>query len=157
MISKKLALFLAPLLCLPILAACGVQPEGEMCTLEQAYKNGWLTREDVIDIAYFSNDGNALNEETIGEDYAPAQQAGTLSGSVEQQIKLNYSLLQNGDTDGAENVVIDDFFGKYGDCYAVQLGEKDGGSFPVYSEYAVAGINFRSGDTGDVIYVWKAA
>ncbi len=45
--------------------------DGEFYTVTQAYEKGYLTREQVMSIAYYNNNGCRGNEEIMVEDYQP--------------------------------------------------------------------------------------
>lgn len=44
---------------------------GKFYTVTEAYESGYLTREDVMSIAYYHNRGNYKNEEIMGENFVP--------------------------------------------------------------------------------------
>ena len=43
-------------------------PPAGLCGLEKAYENGWLTKAELMSIAYYLNGGRTHNEEIMAED-----------------------------------------------------------------------------------------
>lgn len=76
---KKLLSFLLVPVCLLLCAVgCGKNDEkteeGNFYTVTEAYEKGYLTREQVMSIAYYHNGGRSQNEEIMSEDYQPLPQ-----------------------------------------------------------------------------------
>ena len=94
---KKWLAFVAA--CMSLVATvlvAGCTPEqqyavGSFYSLEEAYENGWLTRDDILSIAYYYNQGTEGNEELMGESYAPEPMVPeTLDEERVNQIKRTY-------------------------------------------------------------------
>ena len=75
---KILAVVLAlGALCMGMLSGCdngkdGLETgEGTFYTLQKAYDEGYLTKEEIMSIAYYHNGGRVYNEEIMSEEYTP--------------------------------------------------------------------------------------
>ena len=69
--SKLLAGMLGiMLLCVGVLSGCA-KDEGAFYTLQGAYNAGYLTKEEIMSIAYYHNGGRLYNEEIMSEKYRP--------------------------------------------------------------------------------------
>lgn len=131
---------------------------GTFYTLREAFVNGWLTREDIMSIAYYHNGGRWHNEEIMSEDYEPApKKPEVLSEFTELKIKStgakycreNYDIAEA----EADGITITQYCGTYGDCVAVMIRG--------YLHYAqalwtdtVAGINIHYSDANS-IKIWR--
>lgn len=75
---KILAVVLAlGALCMGVLSGCdngkdGLETgEGTFYTLQKAYDEGYLTKEEIMSIAYYHNGSRVHNEEIMSEEYTP--------------------------------------------------------------------------------------
>lgn len=104
---------------------------GSFYTLQEAYDNGWLTRDDLMSIAYYHhkntmNDGYMFNSDLMGEDFKPIDNfPDSLSKQLELSIRktrLN-SLNAEYSTDEftLENVGISSYYGSYNGGVAIRM------------------------------------
>lgn len=110
------------LLCTGALSGCKMEI-GTFYTLQEAYDTGYLTKEDVMSIAYYHNGGRVYNEDIMNEDYTPIPKAPQeLSENVSYKIRetvaldLRHSGIKNAEADGV-NIV--HYYGTYEDAVAV--------------------------------------
>ncbi len=70
---------------------CGNEDEqtGVFYTVTEAYERGYLTREQVMSIAYYHNGGTEHNEEIMGDDYKPFPPTKP-NAETEKAIKKTY-------------------------------------------------------------------
>ena len=54
-----------------ILAGCAPEASGDFYSLQEAYEAGYLTKEEIMSIAYYHNGGRVYNEEIMSEEYTP--------------------------------------------------------------------------------------
>lgn len=99
---------------------------GELYDLKEAYEAGWLTKEDLMSIAYYHNGGREGNEDLMAEDFEPIPKT-PLSEETESAIKETAANdLRNDkkspipDADASKFVILE-YCGTYGNCYAVRL------------------------------------
>ena len=73
--EKTFKFLLVPVCLLLCAVGCGKNDEkledGKFYTVTEAYEKGYLTREQVMSIAYYHNGGRSHNEEIMSEDYQP--------------------------------------------------------------------------------------
>ena len=103
------------------------KPQGEIYTLSSAYDKGYITREELLSIAYYNND-KYLNPE-IDENFQPIEK-----GELDEEAKLMIQesiayLCRNVDTGQPDtidkclklvqttDVTIINYFGRYENCY----------------------------------------
>ncbi len=129
-----------------------VQDMGAFYSLQMAFDNGWLTKEDLQSIAYYHND-----------DSMPTY-PNALSAEVEKAIKETraYNLRDEVDADGisrfpdakAEDVSLRGYYGKYNNLFAVLIAD----SFTEYGQAEwseiIDGVTFHYAD-GNKIMIWK--
>ena len=149
------------LLVLPaVLAGCGPKTYGTFYTLQEAYDNGYLTREDLMSIAYYHHNGREYNEETMPEDYAPIpKDPEELSESTSLRIRSTAAADWNAeypdDDATAEDFWIDYYYGTYGNCVAVMMTDNFTGYNQVLHASGVADITIQYYD-GNRIKIWRA-
>ena len=124
---------------------------GSFYTLQEAYDIGWLTQEDLMNIAYYNNGGRTDNEEIMSETYQPVPKTPeVLSEPVAKSIKKAWAKRYNGDntnqaTDITEEMVyISEYYGTYKDCVAVIADRSDAQYVDVYAPVPVeiGGVTF---------------
>ena len=122
------------LLVLPaVLAGCGPKTYGTFYTLQEAYDNGYLTREDLMSICYYR-----FNEVWLGEnldsaswvkyEYTQKHTQQELDKSVENDIKKTYYSIHKSDffdkegtaLGGIDNLSVQ-YFGTYNDSYVIVM------------------------------------
>ena len=149
------------LLVLPaVLAGCGPKTYGTFYTLQEAYDNGYLTREDLMSIAYYKNGGRRYNESIMPENYAPIpKDPEELSESTSLRIcstaAADWNAEYPDDDATAEDFWIDYYYGTYGNCVAVMMRDNLSGTTGVVWIGIVADVSF-SYNSGKEIRVWRA-
>ena len=147
---------------------------GTFYTLQEAYDNGWLTKADLMSIAYYHNGGQIYNEEIMSEDYEPAPKTPEiLSKNVDLAIRqtLVNDLNKEYDSDSfvLNNIVICAYYGTYNGGAAIRIVYSVDGETAVndvISENTVADVNFHytdytgffhltSYDFSNAIMFWK--
>lgn len=135
------------------------QSSGTLYTLQEAYDNGWLSQEDLMCIAYYSNGGRELNEEIMSEDYAPAPKTPEELSSL-TELKIKYAAVKACEDKydktnvKSENFIITHYYGTYGDCIAVSTRN-------IYSYYPGVVFEESIGDVnfwhigGREIKIWR--
>ena len=95
---------------------------GKFYSLQEAYDNGWLTREELLSIAYYYQ-GKYLNEELMPEDYLPiTKNPEVLSEEIQLEIRQTfYERYVKGGTYTLDDVEIQAYCGKYGEYIAVKI------------------------------------
>lgn len=130
--KKFLAILLLPLCCL--LCACGTASAdnlgitGEFYTVTEAYEKGYITRDDVMSIAYYHNGGRAGNESVMSEDYAPQSKTPEIpDAATDKAIKTSFYTSELWDSYkdyySYEDITYG-YFGTYGRALAIRIGVK---------------------------------
>ena len=161
--KKLLAiLFAALLLVAGVLgmAGCGPKTYGTFYTLQEAYDNGYLTREDLMSIAYYQNGGRRYNESIMPEDYAPIpkdpeEPSESTSLRIRSTAAADWNAEYPDDDATAEDFWIDYYYGTYGNCVAVMMRDNLSGTTGVVWIGIVADVSF-SYNSGKEIRVWRA-
>lgn len=130
---------------------------GDFYTLTDAYNNGYITREDLLNIAYYYNDMTNVNDEA----FVPIEiSQNDLSKKTIKAIKNTYlaTILENASYATVDGIHISSYFGQYGDC--VSLSMRDDYTcvdlLPPVEEYIIDGvkfINYIDGPYG--LAIWK--
>ena len=146
------------------------KPQGEIFRLTTAYNNGYITRNDLLSIAYYNND--KISNPEIDENFQPIEK-----GELDEEIKLKIQesiayLCRNVTTvapqykDGwaewlkriqAADVSITGYFGCYGNSYTFSfyLPTVYAGSIPGFGYgIEIDGVEFSYPDGYSFIYVW---
>ena len=136
----------------------GCKNRGAFCNLTDAYERGYLTREQVLSIAYYKNAGAEDNEELMGENFAPIpKNPEILPAKTLKSIKQTYYNLSRVDEPDMKlsGIRITVYLGTYGNFVAVMI-------YDDYSAYTTAlwteevdGIKIHYGD-GNRILIWTA-
>ena len=134
---------------------------GEFADLETAYENGWLTRDDIMHIGYFSPshkvvegtlNGNSTWQEV---DFVPTKQIAELGDTAKNAIKEAYNnwLIKHGET--REGYVdLCRYYGVYNNCVVVTMIYNTGFDYPAWVEYIEVGGIILS-YSGPSYKVWK--
>ena len=145
--KRKIFFFLTTLvLCLcTLFGVCGCgEEDGAFYALSEAYENSWLTKEDLMSIAYYYNGGTKGNESVMGEEFVPqAKNPSALDESTEKRIKKAY-LRQNPDMpqNSLEKVIIHHYYGTYGDSIAVGVTDNYYGYDFIFTDETIGGVTF---------------
>ena len=129
---------------------------GSIYTLKEAFDNRWLTKEDLMSIAYYHNNGRANNEEIMGEDYTPLPQT-PLDEKTEYKVKCamakdyneNYKAKEKGD-----DYTIDQYCETYNGCVVVMAHNKYSGTTGEVWIDSIEGINIYY-NSGRELNVWR--
>lgn len=144
------------------LAGCKEKlPTGSFYTLQEAYEKGWLTKEDLMNIAYYHNGGCKYNEGIMSKIYEPVPKIpAKLSEDTERKIKSTaakeyrevYHI-----TDAVEDgFTIVSYYGTYNTCVAVMLRNAYSGEAGSIWTDLIAGVNFYYSG-GKTIKIWRDA
>ena len=128
-------------------------------TLTVAYEKSMLSYYDLLNLAYYNNDGRRYNEEIIAEDFKPAQIIpNELNMLLQNAIKRTYInvWLQKLDkvVPTIEDVEIIKYFGTFNGCVAVTVRDNFSGVAGVETGDYVAGVRFVYSSPADIIYIW---
>ena len=143
------------------LAGCGNRA-GKFYFLQEAYDAGYITREDLLDIAYYADLGNIRDEDMEPIEHTPRPKTPeVLDEKTEKQIlKTKGYYIVGRDRDGAKvkkrriRKMIMLYLGTYNDYVAAFIQDTDGGGLCGGYSYVVSGISFSRSDYGDVV-IWK--
>ena len=142
------------------LAGCGPKTYGTFYTLQEAYDNGYLTREDLLNIAYYNGD-QERNESAL-QNFEPTP-IGELSEEI--SLKIRKYVAERYRNNGynpdvtAEHVSITNYLGCYNGYYVIRYldnltdrpaVDRD----PEAYVQEVAGIKFSYWNTS-LILAWK--
>ncbi len=132
---------------------------GAIYTVQEAYDNGYLTKADLMSIAYYHNGGRQHNEQIMDEAYNPAPKTPeTLNDKTELLIKRvaakdyrdNYDITEA----EASGFTITEYDGTYGDCIAVMTEDEYTGYTCATRIDTIAGVNIYY-NNGNSIRIWK--
>lgn len=142
-------------------AGCAPRSEGIFYTLEEAYEVGWLTRDDLMSIAYYHNGGKQYNESIMGEDYTPKpKEPQELSESTSLEIRNTaaYDYRNDKYIDAPKAVAGDfkiiEYCGTYNTCVAIMMTDNYTGYTGALSMDVIADISFFYND-GNRIIIWR--
>ena len=102
---------------------------GTFYTLQEAYENGWLTQENLKNIAYYHNNGIPYPE--------------SLSNNIAKSIKKSWAKkLKDDNTNQAtditeEMVVIEEYYGTYDECVIIIVDRFDANYPGIYAPYTI--------------------
>lgn len=137
------------------MTACAPKQRGTFYTLEEAYKQGLLTQDDLKSIAHYQNG------ESAEEDFEPMpKNPEELSKKTEKAIKETKAYeLRNQDTKPikeakAKDIIIRKYYGTYNDCVAVMLDDMFGGFIDIERMVIVAGVSFYYRASYNIM-IWK--
>ncbi len=136
MVKKLMSIGAAAVMGACLFCGCGDDvPAGEFYSLQEAYDNGWLTREDLLSVAYYQN-------HSWGEEQVEYPQK--LDLDTEKDLIEVYAKKKNMNT---EDVRIFSYYGTYNGSYVIDIGHRDGIVTGVVWTETVGGveINYCSG------------
>lgn len=159
--KKLLSLLLVPVCLLLCAVGCGKNDEkteeGNFYTVTEAYEKGYLTREQVMSIAYYHNGGRSHNEEIMSEDYQPLLKTPEkLSEVTDKAIRKNYLEIYLTQEEEAtlSDVKLEEYNGTYNDCVAVMIEATYIGYPQSTHTEKIDGINIYYKD-GNEILIWR--
>ncbi len=130
-----------------ILAGCAPEASGDFYSLQEAYEAGYLTKEEIMSIAYYHNGGRVYNEEIMSEEYTPIPK-------IRSTAAHGYNERFPDQNAAADDFSINKYCGTYGDCVVVMMTD-------IYSNYTdaewfgeVAGVRFYY-NNGNSLSIWK--
>ncbi len=137
---KVVAILLLISLAVCALCSCAsAKKRGEFYTVKEAYEKGWLTEEELQNLADVYNNyfNSGFDRSSIGE----------LDETISKKIKQTHAnnLKENYECDNVDLdlIKIIRYYGKYGDCFAVYVRDEyimiD---LLTYDEYNVDGVKF---------------
>lgn len=134
---------------------------GTFYTLEEAYEAGFLTRDDLMSIAYYHNGGRQNNESVMAEDYAPKPKVPKeLSEEISLKIRNTAAYdFRNDESVNAPKAVADDFkiieyCGTYNHCVAIMMTDNYTGYTGALHTDIISEISFCY-NGGNEIKIWK--
>lgn len=146
-----------------VLAGAGCSPEqtyarseGGFYSLEEAYENGWLTQDDLKNIAYYYHDAQEVD--VSDETFAPSpKDPETLSAETEYKIKRTYLNDVIGKEDGSfEHVFIYGYYGTYDGNVVIAISDDyHGYDYVAEPQYNVGGVTFYQ-YIAAYLRVWRA-
>lgn len=132
-----------------LLVGC-VQDRGDFYSLQEAYNNGWLTKEDL---------------QTIANHHTNPEQGPKLSEKTERAIKETraYDLRYGVETGGnikepsatVKDVIVTGYYGEYNGLFAVMITDAYTYTNDAIRDIDIAGVTFHYTD-GNRILVWKS-
>ena len=160
-ISKILCLGVILVMTLGILCACdkdddnfrnpknGEPTSGEFYSLQTAYDNGWISKGDLRNIAYYYA-GDAQKKGFKPTPITP------LSSETELAIKESrlQEIIDRHPNTVADEITIDDYFGTYNGFVAIFLGGDYSYYYAANMTINIAGIEFFYHSSQEII-VWK--
>lgn len=117
---------------------CG-ERENSLYSLQEAFNNGWLTHNDLEEIAYYKNSG--------------IKYPSTLDDEIANRIIKDFC--KNYNTDEYENQGSVGYFGKYNGCYAVMVDGCGLYYMDVLTSEIVDGITIHYGSSQHML-VWRS-
>ena len=135
-----------------ILAGCAPEASGDFYSLQEAYEAGYLTKEEIMSIAYYHNGGRVYNEEIMSEEYTPIPKRNVKK--IRSTAAHGYNERFPDQNAAADDFSINKYCGTYGDCVVVMMTD-------IYSNYTdaewfgeVAGVRFYY-NNGNSLSIWK--
>ena len=160
--TKLICLTIVLIMCAGILCACnndddfrnarnGEPEAGEFYTLQEAYDNGWLSKGDLRNIAYYlSGSGQRKGFKPTPKD--PEE----LSAATELAVKEDWAkyLREKGTENAvADGVMIKNYFGTYDGLVAVFVYDSYSGYSCAMVEKSVGGVKYTYYDSNQIL-VW---
>ena len=131
---------------------------GHFYSLEEAYENGWLTQDDLNNIAYYYHTRHGETEH-VDESFAPTPKTPeTLSEDTQNKIKRTYLdeviAMPNASFDG---VMIYGYFGTYHDNIVVHISDTyHAYDYVIEAEHIIGGVCFYDYSSA-FLRVWRGA
>ena len=132
---------------------------GKFYSLEEVYYKDWITRDDLLSIAYYTGTGQ-LNTMITGENFVPKKKnPETLSEEIQQDIKeakVARYIDQFPDLK-ADDVKIQDYYGTYNGFAVVLLGSLHlfGDSPDAVRYFFIDDVQLGGFNYGDELILWK--
>ena len=162
-LTKLICLGIVLVMCVGILCACnknddnfrnprnGEPQAGEFYTLQRAYDNGWLSKGDLRNIAYY------LRGDGQRKGFKPTPKTPeTLSAETELAIKedrANRLREQGTENAVADGVDITNYFGSYDGLVAIFVYDAYSGYADAIVNKTVGGVKFKYYDSNQIL-VW---
>ena len=132
-------------------------PPGEIYSLEEAYENGWITREHLLSIAYYFGQKNN-NEELLDENYAPIpKKPEKLSKKTALKIRKTDLYMEQNEYDretlDLEDIKIIAYHGCYAGCWIVEMRERGTIFDDTMTERSIGNVKFTYREGLPI--VWK--
>lgn len=145
---KKILIILSAILA-AVLLCCGIvgctsQPDGTFYSLDEAYTNGWLSQDDLKNIAYYYHTQHGETEH-IDESFTPTPKTPeTLSEEVQKKIKRTYLNDVLDMPDGSlDRVIIHNYFGTYNGNIVLHISDDYNGYDYVFDPvHEIGGVSF---------------
>ena len=132
---------------------------GEFTDLEIAYENGWLTRDDIMHIAYYCWHGKVI-EGTLNDkstwhevDFVPTKQITELSDTTINAIKEAYKNYYEISSEGY--VDLRGYYGTYNNCVVITIEYNTGFDNPSVMLYIEIDGIILTYSAGPSYMVWK--
>lgn len=132
-IDRVFILCLSVVLGVVMFVGCGSDNNGKFYTLQEAYINGWLTQNDIMEVCYYRFNevwtGETLDSDSwVKYEYTPKHTRQELDWSVENDIKKTYYSIHKSDffdregnpLGGIDNLSVQ-YFGIYNDSYVIVM------------------------------------
>ena len=118
---------------------------GKFCSLVEAYESGWLTQDDIRNIACFHG-GNTVTEGQISDidtwhevEFVPTKKESFLSNTAQNNLKEAYAYYLRNNNENylnltAESVYFYDYYGTYNNCVVARIfARRDSTGGMIYS------------------------
>lgn len=134
--------------------------EGKLSTLEAVYISGFITKRDLLDIAYYNGDSKQ-NDDLISSDYQP-KEIKALESKIERSIKyalaMSFSLYyQSGESYYGEKIRGFKYLGEYNGYYAVVYGKGTWGLDLIKQDYVIGGVRLVETSEKSSVKLWRRA
>ncbi|MDE7454442.1 MAG: hypothetical protein K2M64_01280 [Clostridia bacterium] len=138
-----------------VVMGCTEEVNGRFYRLQEAYDEGLLTQEDLLNIAYYHNGGIKGNEDLFPENYVPKQKD-NLDNSVTRKVKQGYlnQFYSKDENTSIDDVTILQYYGTYNGCVAVMISDEYSGVSTAIVELTVANVWIKFMDGREII-IWK--
>ena len=157
--KKILSVFLC-FITLFFCAGCNKEknPPGEIYSLEEAYENGWITREHLLSIAYYFGGQKENNVELQDENYAPIpKNPEKLSKKMALKIRKTDLYMEQNEYDrktlDLEDIKIIAYHGCYVGCWVVEVRERGTIFSDTMTEWSIGNVKFTYREGLPI--VWK--
>lgn len=158
--KKVLSMFLACIFCLcglGMLAGCGELPTGSFYDLDEAYEMGFLTQNDLKNIAYYYHTRNG-DTEHVDPTFTPSpKNPETLDEKTQRAIKQDYLNKVIDMPDGSiDHVFIYYYYGTYNGNIVIHVTDDYYCYDYLFEDVNIGGVNFYS-YTAAYLQVWHVA
>ncbi|MDE6411278.1 MAG: hypothetical protein K2L02_01925 [Clostridia bacterium] len=161
MIKKLLSISAALVMGLCLFCGCNDPEEIEdkpFYTLEEAYKYGWLSKNDLKSIAYYHNGGRKGNEGVMSKNYTPKPKTPeVLDDATTMAIKQAYYDVHTA-KGYLPTITLDEvgfrYYGWYNGCAVIKIGYRNMPVSDVLVEEKVGGIKVSYSEDW-VLSVWR--